>query len=210
MPGRVENTSPTIEPITEAMIPRLTDCHLLAYADYMNTRLGHYYVESFIDWFRREESAIAFAACVGGKAVGYIVGAPQGYQRRVTRDMLIAAAAGALLRPSLIFEARFRNRIGQRLRLLVGNQTNDHQLPRLSLPIMRLTSICVAPTEQRKGLGDRLLSRFESESRARGMKSLLLSVYPQNVAARRLYERRSWQPFVDSQKDCMFYYLTFS
>jgi ribosomal protein S18 acetylase RimI-like enzyme len=57
-------------------------------------------------------------------------------------------------------------------------------------------SICVAPNVRRKGVGHALLSFFEAECVRREIKSATLVVHEPNLAARSLYEKHGWVPYV--------------
>ncbi|PWJ22118.1 ribosomal protein S18-alanine N-acetyltransferase [Jannaschia seohaensis] len=56
-----------------------------------------------------------------------------------------------------------------------------------------LLTLAVAAPVRRRGLGTRLLSRFETEARSRGATAAFLEVSADNAAARALYDRAGWQ-----------------
>jgi ribosomal protein S18 acetylase RimI-like enzyme len=55
-----------------------------------------------------------------------------------------------------------------------------------------------------------LMQAFEERSWAAGARSMHLSVYPENKAARRLYEKAGWMPLLDTitPSDAVYYYKT--
>ena len=198
-----------IVPLARDMVDEVVRLHCETFPGFMNTRLGRRYLFAIIDWFRKQADAIALAAIDDGKVAGYTVGAPVGHDRKMNRDLLAVAATSMILRPWVLFDAGFMRQIGLRLKVLIrGKGTKPPELV-LPPPTMRLVEIGVSPKMQGKKIGDRLMAAFESESYSRGMKSLRLSVDANNLAARRLYERRGWLPFTHSWKESMSYYSIF-
>jgi [ribosomal protein S18]-alanine N-acetyltransferase len=61
--------------------------------------------------------------------------------------------------------------------------------------IARLYSLAVSASARGRGLGERLLSACETESRQRGCSHLRLEVRADNMAALRLYDRRGYKLF---------------
>jgi ribosomal protein S18 acetylase RimI-like enzyme len=48
---------------------------------------------------------------------------------------------------------------------------------------------------QGREIGHSLILTFEESSKQLGFKAMRLSVYPDNIAARSLYEKMNWLPF---------------
>jgi len=186
--------SVTIRKLENDLISDVTRVHLQTFDGYMNTRIGRRYVYSFIEWFTQSSDAIALAALAEGAVAGYVVGAPQGYQHRMTRELSFVAACGVLSHPWVLLDSRFRRQIRFKLKSLIGVESKDHAAPALPQPTMRLVGIGVSPNMQGRQIGYRLMEAFESEARSRGMKSLILTVYNENSVARKLYESRGWSP----------------
>jgi ribosomal protein S18 acetylase RimI-like enzyme len=202
--------SVTIRQIERSVVSQVADVHLQAFTGYMNTRIGRRYVRSFIEWFRRANDAIALAAIVDGTVAGYVVGAPIGYQQRMNRDLLLVAASGLLLHPWVFLEGRFRRQVSGRLANLMGRQSDTAGEPDLPQPTMCLVGIGVSRDMQGRQIGSLLMHAFECEARRRGARSLSLSVYKENTAARQLYEKRRWSPWDHAADETMEYYLVLS
>ena len=197
-----------VVPITsEDMVRAAARVHLEAFVLSESTRIGHRYVRRFIDWFRRCQDAIALAACAGEEVCGYVVGAPVGYQHRMYRDLFVVAASSMITRPWVFLHADVREMARARLEILLGRTASGETEPSLPRPTMVLATIGVSPKWQGRQVGDRLIGVFEAEARARQMKSLRLTVLQSNAAARRLYERRGWQPWVSESGKRMRYFL---
>ena len=197
-----------IEPIREDLLPQLVDVHMDAFEGYMNASIGRAYVRAFLSWFSRRSDGIALGALVDGCAVGYVVGAPIGYERSMNRDLLWAAARGLALRPWLVLQTRFTTRIAQRARQLLGSSAVRRPSVRsLPQPVMSLVGIGVSAEGRGSGTGRELMQEFERRCRAGQMRAMRLSVYASNEAARTLYDRAGWTLFVPEEGgDAVYYY----
>ncbi len=199
-----------IEPIRDGLLPELVEVHMDAFRGYMNASIGRAYVRRFLCWFSRRSDGIALAAAVDGRVVGYVVGAPIGYERSMNRDLLWAAARGLALRPWLVLEKRFVERLGQRARQLLGwSAVHRPSLPDLPQPVMSLVGIGVSAEGRGSGVGRALMEEFERRCRHDGVRAMRLSVYASNQAARTLYDRAGWTSFVpDESADAVYYCRT--
>ena len=188
---------PRVVPLGRAMIEAAADVHMGAFAGYMNARLGRAYVRAFLSWFAGgAQGAVALASLdASDRLLGYVVGAPLGYARAMTRALLVPALRGVVQRPALLFDARIRAAAGARLAGLAGRREPARPMPELPAPVMSLVGIGVAAQGRGRGHGRALVQGFELAARARRMPSLRLSVYPENLDARRLYERCGWTAF---------------
>ena len=208
--GGKAQVSVTIQPIERSMVSKVADVHMEAFAGYMNTQIGRQYVRSFIEWFMRASDAISLAAIADGTVVGYVVGAPTGYEQRLNRDLLLVAAFGMLLHPWVFLEGRFRRQVHVRLENLVRRHSDTVSESDLPQPTVILVGIGVSPEMQGRQVGRLLMNAFESEARRRGARSLSLTVYKSNSAARRLYEKCRWSPWEGVDGETILYYLVLS
>jgi ribosomal protein S18 acetylase RimI-like enzyme len=183
----------TISPMSREMIPEVGRIHFEAFAGYMNTRLGASYIEAFFAWFLMAEGAIALVALDREKKVlGYVVGAPIDYGPRMNRDLIRIAAVSVLMRPWLFFSRTFWTIIVGRLRSYFGLSPTRESRFRFPEPAMSLIAIGVAPSARGKKVGLCLLRAFEDKAREMRIRSLQLTVYSNNVVARKLYETYDW------------------
>jgi ribosomal protein S18 acetylase RimI-like enzyme len=190
-----------IVPMSLEMTGEAARVHLQAFEGYMNTRIGISYLRAFMDWFCKADCAIALVAMNRSENVlGYVVGAPLGYSRPMNRDLFWAATQGIIVRPWLFFSDHFRETIVARLKLLLDRSPKESHESDCPGPTMSLVGIGVSPNARGAGIGIRLLQEFEAKARELQMRSVRLSVYPDNFAARRLYERCGWQPLSSSAK----------
>jgi ribosomal protein S18 acetylase RimI-like enzyme len=197
-----------LESISDGNLSDVADVHLEAFAGYMNASIGRGYVVRFLRWFARRPGAIALAALVDGSVVGYVVGAPIGYERSLSRDLFWTVARATAVRPWLFLRSAFRRRLLLRAKRLVTTTpaAQDH-VPDLPEPVMSLVGIGVSAAGRGAGVGRALMQEFEDRCRVERMKAMRLSVYATNQRARSLYERAGWTLFVpEGQADAVYYY----
>ena len=204
----LENTHIKVLPITEASLRKVVYIHCDAFKGYMNSRIGKGYVSAFFRWFSLQEDAIGLMAVAeNSEPCGYVVGAPLGYDRRMNKDLFGVAARGMMVRPWLVFDKKIRHTVAIRMKLLFGGTVPKQQAPDLPEPIISLVGIGTAEKNRGQGAGKALMEAFEDEAKKRNIAAMRLSVYTHNTAARRLYEKFGWQPFVEpTTKDTAMYY----
>lgn len=171
--------------LTPELLDDAAGVHLEAFRGYMNAQLGRGYAKAFLRWFTRAPQGVALAALENGRVAGYVVGAPAGYDRAMTRALIWVVARAFALRPWLLLQRRFLERIARRARSVP-------QPPVETGAVMSLVGIGVAEAGQGSGVGRVLMEEFERRARQHGMTSMRLSVYADNERARRLYERAGW------------------
>lgn len=177
-------------------IDNAVELHKVAFAGNLNTQIGNAYTRAFIRWFQEAEEGIALCALDDrGDVVGYVVGAPIGYTASLTSKTLLPAVLGISMRPWLFMNSNFRRIVsGLLCRLLpFSRDTQMSEEPILTEPVYSLVGVAVSPLVRGQGIGQKLVDAFERQVADRGGRSCRLSVYPQNFAARKLYERAGWQ-----------------
>lgn len=183
-------------PLIEPLIPQVVDIHSHAFAGQMNVKLGRNYLYRFFKWFVNYPNSISVVAIESGNRVrGYVIGAPLGYDSVLNRELFWIAAGSLIIRPSLWFKQNIRNAVVSRAITLIRITQQKDQLPKLPLPTASLVGIGVEPQFQKGGIGIQLMQNFEEKSKTMQMRSMRLSVYPNNYQARRLYEKCGWSAF---------------
>lgn len=192
---------PRVAPLTAALVPAAATLHRRAFRGSMNASLGGPYARAFLGWFAAaaaRSEAVALAAVAEAGPLGYAVGAPMGYGESLSRALLLPAALGLAPRPWLLVRRRFlTTALGRVLALLRPRRAAEGGAGATAEPAgitVSLVGIGVAPEARGRGVGDALMTAFEARARELGATSLRLSVYPDNHAARRLYERHGWRP----------------
>jgi ribosomal protein S18 acetylase RimI-like enzyme len=194
------------ESITDQNVSEVVSVHMDAFHGYMNASMGRGYVRRFLMWFAKQPDAIAVVAVDGGRVVGYVVGAPVGYERPLSRDLFWVVAAAAAVRPWLLFRESFRKRLAQRAARFFFPRPARPDVPDLPEPLMSLVGIGVSASGRGGGIGRKLLMEFEELCRQRQMRAMRLSVYADNVVARGLYERGGWKLFTPADPAAVYYY----
>lgn len=182
-------------PMTTGDADALAVLHREVFDGYMGVALGRRYLRSFFAWFAQAPSAASVLCEDDGRLVGYVFGAPHGYNSSVTRDMLPEIARAVLTHvPAVVRHPNFRLQLKNRARALLGAaQPNDPYGP----DTFDLVGIGTAPVARRSGVGKELLARFEDEVFRRGFPRIALSVYATNGSARTMYERSGWRLGLD-------------
>lgn len=204
---KIQPMKTILSPLTENHIPTVVDIHSKAFVGYMSTNLGRTYLTNFYHWFSTRTDAISIVAERDFQAVGFLVGAPLGYETIMSRNLFWVAATCILSRPWLLVGRNVRTAIVDRGMIIFGKNPRRKGYPRLPEPTMSLVGIGVASQSQGLGVGKTLMQSFEKKALDLGMKSMRLSVYPENQIARRLYERGGWQAFSENvpSGDAMYY-----
>ena len=194
-----ESSSILICSMNEQMVEEVSYIHMEAFKGSMNTLLGVRYLKNFFKWFLNLEEGVALVVKkkINKKmqVVGYVVGAPLGYGKALNQDLFWIVFKSILVRPWLLFKPQFRSTIKARLVTLFRSPPIQIGKTELPSPVLSLVGLGVLPRQQGEGLGKELLCAFEAQARRLCMRSLVLSVYPENSTARHIYEKCGWFPF---------------
>lgn len=181
--------------MVEADADALAALHPQVFEGYMGVLLGQRYLRAFFRWFAQAREAVSVLCEDDGRLVGYVFGAPHGYNSAATRQMLpeialaVATHVGAVVR-----HPNFRLQLKNRARALLGAKPpSDPYGP----DTFDLVAIGASQSVRRSGVGKELLSRFEQQVFSRGFPRIALSVYATNAGARAMYEKNGWTLGVD-------------
>ena len=172
-------------------VPALIPLHADAFRDSMGVRLGDRYLAAFLHWFTRAPDAVGLVDDDGRQIRGYVFGAPDGYGRRLNRDLLGEIALGMATHPGVLLHANFLTSLPSRLVGLMSGRA--HPASGHGEAVFALTGIGVAPRHRGHGIAGTLVDAFELEASRRGFARLILDVYADNAPARSLYEKRGWR-----------------
>ena len=173
----------------------VVEVHLEAFDGYMNALLGRGYVFGFLSWFCDASDGIALTARLGGQVVGYVVGAPVGYNARLTRDLAWVVARSMACRPWLVLRRDIRGALRARLGSLIGedhDRTSATDQEGTPSAAVSLVGIGVAGAARGRGVGGALMGAFECAAMGCGLQRMRLTVYRGNIAACKVYERAGW------------------
>jgi ribosomal protein S18 acetylase RimI-like enzyme len=181
-----------IQSLKSDYIDEVLEIHLSAFSGYLNTKIGKAYLRKLFHWFINSDKSVALCATnKSGKVIGYVIGATIDYGPVLQKYLMQTAVLGIFTHFWVLLDPHFLRmvlmRLGFKRRLIVAG-------PILIYPAISLVGIGVSPTYSRLGVGKALLVEFEKTAKRLGFNSLCLSVYPDNIAARGLYEKTGWQP----------------
>jgi ribosomal protein S18 acetylase RimI-like enzyme len=189
----VDAETASIRPLRAADLDEVAAIHCRAFPGYPNVLLGRRYVRSMLRWFAGEEQGIAIGAFgTAERPLGYVIGAPVDLVKKLGRALLPAALVGFVTHPWLVLHPRIRVTVTSRLRDRFGERP-AYEMPTIPTPCMGLFSIAVSTEAHGRGVGKRLMTAFEDDSRRLAMRSMYLSVFPENAAARKMYAATGWQ-----------------
>jgi len=181
--------------MTTREIRGVTAIHLEAFKGYANASLGADYNHAFFEWFiaQSNESVALVAKDQNHKILGYVVGTYMQNESALARFLVPKAIRSLIRQPWLFVDRQILKKIANRAKLLIGNdKTLAVVPPPLEKPTMGLIAVGVDSHARGKGVARALMQGFEKESRERKAKTMLLSVYTDNEAARKLYVSEAW------------------
>ena len=188
--------------MTQEVVPQIVEMHLQAFEGYMGERMGPIYINAQFRWFQQNPQAISIVVRDhAGTPLGYAIGAETNYSKGMNRDLLPHAFVAVLTRPRLLVDKQIVRTALSRLKLLIRKQETEGESLRLPEPTMALVGIGVSPQAHGQGIGQKLLRAFGDRSKELGAQSMLLSVYPNNHGARKLYEKCGWEPGSEPNRD---------
>ncbi|MDH5739407.1 MAG: GNAT family N-acetyltransferase [Nitrospira sp.] len=176
----------------------VSEIHLEVFHGYLNARLGRGYTRALIQWYVKQEDAIALAAIDRNhQIIGYAIGGPVSLAQKLSSDMFWVTARSIVLHPWVALDKRLWKVAQARFTPKHINGKIGNRLA-LAEPTFSLRGIGVKSSHQGKGVGKLLLHAFEERAKILRAKSLVLWVYSDKAATRRLYERCGWRPFPGS------------
>lgn len=176
-------------------LPGVARVHLEGFQGYRSTLLGSRFLERMYLWFVTDPAGFGLVAVESAEVVGFVAGARLGSGPAITRFTLGETVRALTTRPWLLGHPKIIEGMAQKL-----VQAAHSRPPSLALPgppglaTASLVGIAVATDLKSLGLGSRLLGAFEAVAVSAGYERGYLSVRPENVAARRAYERAGWSP----------------
>jgi len=187
--------SPIIRAMQDDDLPNLILIHKEVFSRTVGTSIGDNYLLAFLRWFTLYPYAINLVYIIDNRLVGYVFGASAGYGYALNRELFWPMLLGILTHPCVAFRYRFLRQIPGRIINLLGRAANAqlNQSPSASNLAYKLVGIGVTSGERGHGIGRQIIGAFEAAVWERGGDEIRLTVYRDNLAARRLYERQGWQ-----------------
>lgn len=172
-----------------------TSVHMTAFRDHLNVLFGFRYNNAFLKWFVNHEETISLVGLDdAGLISGYVVGAAPGYQSDLTKALLPYAFIGFLMRPWIAFNPRILKAAWARFQSQLPKPGIDSiHIHSNTNKIISLVGICTSQSESSKGLATFLEREFICQAKARKFSAARLTVYANNLKARRFYEKSGWE-----------------
>ena len=182
-------------------------CHREAFPDSFSTKLGQAYLIKNYEWYLISNRNFLIKASIDGKVVGFVGGmlfdksSTMGSTSSVMQYTFKQALVGLMIHPWLIFNIEVRKNIvliARNIARKVGLSRKPKSTnavlsnPIEVVPSLGLVVIGNAPRYRGKGVGTKLLERFEEEAKKLEVNQMHLSVRKKNVNAIKAYTRMGW------------------
>ena len=199
-------TNFTIAKYNAEDINEISEVHMKAFKGYMNSQMGMNYIINFIKWFLVNDNCIALKATSNSFPIGYIVGAPIGYDSKINKDLLLIGLLGIITHPKVWINTNFIRQINARLKILLTSDLVNVKA-NLILPGkgISLVGIAVDPKFAGKKVGQSLMVKFENTAKELGFDYMRLSVYSSNKNAINVYQKSGWN--ILAKDNDIFYYF---
>lgn len=175
-------------------LERVLDIHMFAFKEHLNVLLGREYNRQMLAWFNQDRCVYFVAEDDAGFVIGYVFGAPWGYQRDMNKDLLNVAIKSILLRPWIVFNPKILRVIWIRLKTILGVNRKLHQTEvKYDGKIFSMIGMGIAPGTLRKGLGVSLYKRALISARDKGYNFVRVTVNRTNIRSRGMHEKIGFQ-----------------
>ena len=187
--------SVTIRLMRRDDIPDVIILHRQAFGGSLGAGLGQIYLTTFFEWFLTYDQAVYLVADQNNVICGYILGASHGYGHKLNRAIFWQGIVGILRHPNIIFHPNFKGQFFSRVQQLLPPWKKNTLLEEAQLEdekVFSLVGIGVHPEMRRMGIGEQLLEKFYTSINKDNFDRIRLTVYPDNLKARRFYEKNDW------------------
>jgi ribosomal protein S18 acetylase RimI-like enzyme len=158
------------------------------------TQYGRGYLRAFYAFFmeRAERAALVATDRKTGRVVGFLLGAPGGFDCELEKRVFPAAVLGVVMRPTYWIDRRVWRRA---IEFLVGSRAISRKSENRGVDAGTgyLYLVGVSPAARGLGVGKGLVSQFEDRCRELGFQKVVLSVHARNRMAREFYEGCGWR-----------------
>jgi ribosomal protein S18 acetylase RimI-like enzyme len=169
-------------------VNQLAELHRDAFDGTIGAAAGIEYARSFVRWFMNGPDRAAIVAD-DGSPQGYVIGAPNGYGPRITRELAADMARGVLRHlPSVVLHPRFQRQVRARAAHLFLRRDPRGAIHDATPPdAFCLVGIATHRDARGKGFGKALVNALCDHARRVGATSVVLDVFEQNQPAVALY-----------------------
>lgn len=188
---------------------QIAACHIAAFPDSLISKMGISYLTRVYEWYLRDDRAFLFY-CSNESLLGFCGGifykdeVVMGSASSMTQFSFYQAIKAILKKPWLIIHKEMIAKYGFIIknfwyRIFPPQNTPGNEKGEF-VPFSGLVVIAVDPDQQGKGIGQKLLSEFESRSVRLGLHLMRLSVEAKNGRAIAAYKKSGWEIFSNDGK----------
>jgi len=185
-----------VELFNESHLDEVVELHMWAFKDHLNVLLGKRYIKAFLHWFIKKDGAVNVVGIdADGKVLGYIVGAPWGYQKPMNKELLGIASVEMLKRPWIFFHKKILRSVWLRSKTMLGlNKFIATTQKKYAGNMISLVGIGVSKQATGSGIAPLMMDVFIAQAKEKKYDYARLSVYATNTRARKFYEKMGWAP----------------
>ena len=172
--------------------------HKKTFSDSLGASIGLNYSKAFFRWFIFDKTTITLVCCNSKQIIGYVIGAPEGYSKYLTKSTLLKIIFGIITHPKSLFHTNFSSLLKSRITTLFDIKhnilnpdkfTNSHNTKNTTFV---LVGIGVDPKFRGNQIGFQILKEYEKLVWQLNYTKIRLTVYKSNKAAISLYKKSNW------------------
>tara|TARA_B100000686_G_C16802020_1_gene986774 strand:+ start:1351 stop:1998 length:648 start_codon:yes stop_codon:yes gene_type:complete len=189
--------------------------HLKTFNNSIGASIGLRYSKAFFKWFILNEKATTLVCCDSKQIIGYVVGAPEGYSKHLTKSTLLNIIFGIFTHPKIILNKNFFSLSKGRIKNLFNVKSKLHNAPDKYTwndpqnTTYVLVGIGVDPKFRGQKIGYQILKKYENLIWRLNYKKIRLTVYESNLSAINLYKKSDWSIF-NVKDDKMTYFKNYN
>ena len=172
--------------------------HQKTFKGSLGASIGIDYSKAFFKWFICNQSTIALVCCNSKQIIGYVIGAPEGYSKNLTKSTLSKIIFGIAKHPKSLLHPNFATLLKNRIANLFDikyNLPDSNKFPSScdeKNSTFVLVGIGVDPQFRGNQIGFQILKEYERLVWELNYNRIRLTLYKSNIAAIRLYEKSNW------------------
>lgn len=189
-------------------IKEVAEIHMGAFQERsMGALLSKEYILAKSKWFVSNDNAISLVAHYDNQVIGFIYGAPVGYENLMHRKLFLTILKIVFFRPSFILNRKLISKLINKISKLKYDNENSVNMQYYPKPIIKIADVAVINSYKNQGIGSMLINTFEKEAFKRNFKCIILKTKRSNKAAIKMYKRNDWVNIDDTSSKEMTYFI---